>query len=196
MQEGSSMDHADNGWRASGWRKAMWAGVALLLAAPLAAMQFTAEVQWSAIDFATMGVMLAMVGLGLDLAMLKSGSLAYRAAAILAVAASFLLVWVNLAVGFLGDEGNPANLMFAGVLAVALAGSAMARFRPAGMARAMLVTAFAQGLVAAIALAAGWTSPGPHGLYEVTLGTSLFAGLWLASAGLFWKAAQGRSVVA
>ena len=190
------MDHADNGWRASGWRKAMWTGLAVVLATPLAAMQFTTEVQWGPIDFATMAVMLGLVGLGLDLAMRKSGSLAYRAGAVLAVAASFLLVWVNLAVGFLGDESNPANLMFAGVLAVALIGSAMARFRAAGMARAMLVAALAQGLVGAIALTAGWASPGSEGLYEVSMGTGLFAALWLASAGLFRKAARGQTSAA
>ena len=35
----------------------------------------------------------------------------------------FLLVWVNIAVGFLGNENNPANLMFFGLLGLTLVGA-------------------------------------------------------------------------
>lgn len=51
--------------------------------------------------------------------------------------AAFLLVWVNLAVGMIGDDGDPANLLFGGVLVVGIAEAAIGRFRHAGMMRTL-----------------------------------------------------------
>jgi len=76
----------------------------------------------------------------------------------------------------IGDEGNPANLLYVGVLAVALIGTAIARFRPGEMTSAMFATAGAQALVAVIALVAGF---GP------ILALDGFVALWVASALLF-----------
>lgn len=103
---------------------------------------------------------------------------------------------MNGAVGFFGSEDNPANLIFFGVLAIAVLGSALAGFQSAGMARTMFATATAQVLVGVIVLAAGFGSPGYDGLYEAVMGTSVFAALWLISASLFRRAAgEQRSAV-
>jgi hypothetical protein len=169
-------------------RIAGWSGAAVLLALPLVAMRFTSEVDWALGDFVVMGALLGGSGLVLELATRKANSLMYRLGVTTAVATSFLLVWVNLAVGFLGDEGNPANLMFLGVILVAAAGAIVARSRPKAMANAMLVAAGAQVLAGATGFAAGWSAPGAQGLYEVVMGTTLFTALWLGSAALFWKA--------
>src|SRR5215218_3169731 len=96
-----------NGERIWAWlRIAGWVGAAVILLLPLVAMQFSSEVHWSFGDFVVMGALLGGSGLALELATQKSTSLAYRFGATFAVAAAFLLIWVNLAVGFLGDEGN------------------------------------------------------------------------------------------
>lgn len=166
------------------WRILGWGAAGTLLLLPL-----LAGAPWTGSDYVVMAFLLGGAGLTLELATRASGDGFYRAGAGLAVAAAFLLLWVNGAVGFLGDEDNPANLMFLGVLAIALAGAFVAQFRPAGMARAMFATAMAQLLVGVVALAAGLGSPGYAGLYEVVLGTSVFGGLWLISGGLFRKAA-------
>ncbi|MES2444887.1 MAG: hypothetical protein V4574_18850 [Pseudomonadota bacterium] len=166
------------------WRVLGWGGAALLLLLPL-----VLRAPWTLSDFIVAGVMLGTAGLVLELAVRSSASLAYRVGAGLAVAASFLLVWVNGAVGFLGDEGNPANLVFAAVLGIALLGSVIAGFRPAGMARAMFAAAAAQLLIGAIAIPLGWASPGNAGLFEVVIGTTLFTSLWLVAGALFRKAA-------
>src|ERR1044072_7893648 len=109
------------------WRILGWGGAACLLLVPLAA-----HFPWTLSDFIVAAVMLGTAGAALELAVRFSrGSLAYRAGAAFAVAAAFLLVWVNGAVGFLGDEGNPANLVFVAVLAIALFGAVLARFRSA-----------------------------------------------------------------
>jgi len=176
------------------WRIAGWGFAAFLLLLPFLAMQVTDEVKWGAGDFIGFGVALALAGGLIELASRSSGSGFYRAGAGVAVAACFLLIGVNLAVGFLGSEDNDANLMFAGVITVAVGGSIAAHFKPAGMSKAMIAAAVAQALVGIIGLAAGLASPGAHGVYEVVMGTTLFGGTWLLSASLFSQAAkQGAS---
>jgi len=177
--------NAENGrgWRGNPWRIVVWGTAAFLLLLPLVAMQFTGEVSWTPLDFIVMGIMLLAACGIYEFGAGMSGNTAYRAGIGIAVAAGFLLVWINLAVGIIGTEDNPANLMFGGVLAVAAIGASIARFAPRGMAGALVATAIAQALVASIALVAGW------GLEAVAL-SAFFAALWLTSAGLFRKAAR------
>lgn len=166
------------------WRVAAWACAGGALLAPL-----LIGAPWSLSDYVFLGVLLGGAGLAVELAVRASRDLAYRAGAAVAAVAAGLLALVNGAVGVLGSEDNPANLVFFGVIAVAVAGSLLAGFRAAGMARAMLATAAVQVLVGAAALGAGVGLPGYDGLYEVVLGTSLFSALWLVSAGLFRRSA-------
>jgi hypothetical protein len=175
------------------WRKIGLGLAAALLAAPIVAMQLTPEVAWGPGDFMILAGLLAVLGVGIEAAARMRRDRWFLAGAAVALASAILLVAVNLAVGVLGSEGNRANLLFAGVIALAAAGSALARGRAASLARAMRATALAQALVAALALAAGWASPGWHGLYEVALGTILFGGLWLIAAALFARAAEGEA---
>lgn len=172
------------------WRIVGWGGAALLLLVPLVAMQFTDEVAWDLADFVFAGVMLGAAGLAYELAARKTGNAAYRAAAGVAIAAVFFLIWVNAAVGIIGGEDNPANLMYGGVLAVAFAGAFVARLQPDGMARALVATALAQVLVAAIALAVALGATGPIWPLDILGVTGFFAALWLISAWLFRKAAR------
>ncbi|HYD25733.1 MAG TPA: hypothetical protein VEB68_13155 [Croceibacterium sp.] len=177
-------------WRESPWRLVLYAIPTGLLIAPAAAMQLTAEVQWTAFDFVFAAVLLyGTTGL-VDLALRKGGSVAYRFGAALAVLIAFLLVWINGAVGMIGDEDNPANLMFLGVILVAVAGSALARLRARGMARAMLAAAAAQAAIAALVPLNGWGSGDPPGTVGLTLLIGTFALLWGLSAALFAKAAH------
>lgn len=167
------------------WRIAIWGGAAALLLAPLVAMQFSKQVVWGREDFIIFGGMLAAACGTYELGARASGNGAYRAAVGLAVATAFVLVWMNLAVGIIGNEDNPANLMFGGVLAVGLIGALIARFQPRGMALALIATAVAQVLVAVIAMSAGMESP--------LLLCALYGALWLTSAALFRKAAADQS---
>ena len=163
----------------------MWGTAALILLVPLVMMQITDEADWDVADFVIFGAMLAGACGAYELAAKVTGNKAYRAAVGVALAAAFILVWMNLAVGIIGNEDNPANLMYGGVLAVGIIGAIIARFRPHGMARALVATALAQALVAVIALIAGWG-------YTLIL-TGVFVALWLTSARLFRKAARERT---
>ncbi len=167
-----------------GWRLLMWGGAAALLLLPLIAMQFTGEVNWTPFDFAVFGILLALACGACELAVRMSrGNRLYRVGAFLAVATGFLLVWANLAVGFVGSETNPYNLWYAGVLAIGVTGVLIARFRPRGMAAALAATALAQAAVGLVAQFSGMEHPWPA--------TLLFTGLWWVSAMLFHAA--GRS---
>jgi len=161
---------------------------AFILLLPLLAMQLTDEVVWDLADFAVAGVLLFGAGLTYELIARKAGHIAHRAAVGVAVSAALLLVWINLAVGIIGNEGNPANLMYIGVLAVGIIGALIARFQPHGMARALFATALAQMLVAVIALAARLGTSGPVWPRDVLIATGFFATLWLGSALLFRRA--------
>ena len=172
------------------WRIVGWSAAVLILALPLVAMQFTDEVNWDAADFAFAAVLIAGIGIAFELAARRSGSTVYRVAVAVALGAAFLLIWINAAVGIIGAEDNPANLMFGGVLAVGLVGALIVRFRPDGLVHALLATALAQIIVGVIALIYGLGLP--HSQPAEILGLSgLFAGLWLMSARLFRKAARG-----
>jgi len=175
------------GRRGDRWRVAVWGAAALLLLVPLLAMQFADEVKWDAADFIVFGAMLAVACGTFELAARMTGSGTYRAAVGVAVVMAFTLVWMNLAVGLIGSEDNPANLMFGGVLAVGIVGAVLVRFRPAGLARVLSATALAQGLVAAIALMGDSPAAETVGL------NGCFAGLWLLCAWLFRKAAREQT---
>lgn len=167
------------------WRVAMWAAAAALLSIPAIAMQFTSEVDWSGSDFIVMGIMLGTAFGTFDLASRMSGSIPYRAGAGVAVAASFFLVWCNLAVGIIGSESNPANLMFGAILIVALAGSIVARFEASGMSRTMIVTGAMQAGIGIIALTGNMGAAKDSWPTDIIVVTLVFTGMWLVAARLF-----------
>ena len=179
------------GRRGSRWRIAAWTVAALILLLPLFAMQVTDGVDWDVADFATFGAMLVGAGGTYELAAKMTGNNAYRAAVGVALAAAFILVWLSLGVGIIGKDGDPANLMYFGVLAVGIIGAIIARLQSRGMVRALFATALAQALVAAIALIARlglpWSGPA-----EILALNGFFIALFAGSAWLFRRAARGR----
>ncbi len=122
----------------------------------------------------------------------KTRSIAYRAAVGVALAVAFLLAFVNLAVGTIGSEGNPANLLYVGVPAVGIVGAIIGRFEPDGMARALFATALAQALVPLIALMI-WRPPVTFGVLEVLGANAFFVALFVGSALLFRYAARDQA---
>jgi hypothetical protein len=134
--------------------------------------------------------MFAIVGGSFELAVRTSGSIYYRLGAAVALATAFLLVWINLAVGIIGSEDNPLNLLFFGVIAVALGGSVAARFRAAGMALAMTIAAAMQALIGLAVFVLGLSASEPPGAGGVLVLIEVFALPWLLSAWFFRTAAR------
>lgn len=145
---------------------------------------------WDVLDFTVFGAMLLAVGVVYALARRKTDNKTYRLAVGVALAAAFILIWVNGAVGIIGDESNDANVMYLGVLAVGFIGAIIARLRSHGMVRVLYATAFAQAVVAAIALIGGLGSTAANWPQDVLFLTGFFIALWLLSAWLFRNAAR------
>lgn len=169
---------------------------AILLLLPLIAMQFTDEVVWGPEDFLVAGVLLAGTGLLLELMLSRATTTAYRLAAGLGLGSALFLVWVNLAVGVIGDEGNPANAMYLAVIAVGIIGAGAARLQPRGMARTMYGMIAVQALIAVVALVMGLggAATPPMELIGVN---GLFIALYAAAGVLFQQAdGEGRTAQA
>jgi hypothetical protein len=147
-------------------------------------MQFTDEMAWDLADFAIVGAMLVGACGTYELAARVTDNATYRFAVGVALAAAFILVWLSHGVGIIGKDGDPANVMYFGVLAVGITGAIIARLQPDGMARALVATALARALVAAVALIAGLGLPW-SGALELTLLNGFFVVLFSDRLGCF-----------
>lgn len=168
--------------------------VAFILLIPLVAMQFTDEVNWTLADFAIMGCALFGVGLAYEFIARRPEPTMYRIACGVGLAAAFLLFWVNGAVGIIGNEGQPANLLYGAVFAVGIIGSLAARLRPRGMALTLFVAAFTQLLIPVITLLI-WpnVSWGAAGMARTFYFNGFFALLFVVSGFLFRQASAAGS---
>lgn len=145
---------------------------------------------WGAEDFLAAAIMLCGLGGLFWLAMRQSADPRYLVGAAIALGSILLLVWVSLAVGIIGDEGNPANLVFAAVIAVAVIGAIASRLGPAGLSRAMLATAAAQGAAGAVAVFLTARQPDAPGVWTIVCFNLLLAAAFVVSAWLFRAASQ------
>jgi len=135
--------------------------------------------------------MLSAVGALVLLIIRMRHNATHRLALGLALLAAFLILWINLAVGIIGEPENPANLMYFGVIAVGIVGAIIGRFHPDRMTRAMFVTAIAQALVAAITAYVGLGEPVTW-WWSLLFLNGILIMLWAGSACLFRKAARSH----
>jgi len=153
------------------------------------AMRFSGEVDWGAADFAIAAFALYGAGIAYTFLSRRSGDWAYRFAAGLAVICGLLLFWVNAAVGVIGNEDNPANWVYLGILAVGAVGALITRCQPRGMARTLFGMAFALIGLTVIAVAAGFGPADLAGSLGVVAFATFFAAIFAASGLLFREAA-------
>lgn len=184
----------EKGGRSGSWLRIIgWGFAAALILTPAVAMLLGGDVDWSPADFIFAIIMIGGVGLVLELTVWLSSSLAYRAGVAAALGGTFLTIWINLAVGIVGSEDNPVNLIFFGVLLVGFLAVAIAQFSPRGMARAMYATLAAQLLAGAAVLVMAWDGPDWRGAVDIVGITGFFCVFWLLAAGLFHKAARDQA---
>ena len=171
-------------------RLGIWGGIiAALLMIPLIAMQFTPEVNWALTDFLIMGAILVVIASAYELIAKRSSSTMYRSAFAVGLLGAFLLFWVNGAVGIIGSEDQPANMLFASVFVVGLVGAFVARFKPRGMSRTLYAAAIVTMIVPIIALII-WPPPATSwapGIFGVFLMSAFFAMLFVLSGNLFMR---------
>ena len=169
-----------------------WTLVVGLLVTPAITMRVTDEVHWTRSDFVFAGVLLVGAGVIAELAVRASVDWSYRIGAGLAVLASALLLWINAAVGIIGSEDNPENLLYLAVIAAAFVGAVAARFRAGGLSLAMVSAAVVQVTIGGLAVLRGWGA-GSENWPQPVIALSIFFGLlWLSSSTLFHRAARSR----
>jgi hypothetical protein len=141
---------------------------------------------WDALDVMMAATLVMSAAGGFLVVSRFSTGPSYLAATALAGFGALALVWTSLAVGLIGEPDNPANLVFAGVLALGAVGALLARFRPMGLALTLAAMGAAQAAVTLLALSLGLGGEDNGG----TAYAALFAGLWLCAAWLYREAAR------
>lgn len=164
------------------WRITIWTAALAALLAPWILMQVGSAVEWTAFDFVVFGTLLLALCVGLELAMRLSMRWSYRIAVTMTVAGGFLMVWANLAVGIIGNEENPQNLLFYAVLILGLAGALRSRFDARGLMWTLRGMAATQLLVFVIAAAFDWAL--------LPVFTIVYFAWWLVAGELFKKASR------
>lgn len=104
----------------------------------------------------------------------------YKSAIVLSIFGVFLLIWMSLGIGIIGEDGNPKNIVYAGVVLIGIIGTILSRKKPMGMALTLFTMALAQSVIAIIAilLKAGmpWSPPaellGLNGIFIVLFTTA------------------------
>lgn len=163
----------------NGWRLAGWGSLAALLTLPAVAMRMGAQgVVWTASDFVFAAVLLGFLGGVVELSVRLARGRAERAGYLIAGVTAFLTVWINGAVGIIGDDDNVNQYFFYMVL-IGIVLSVLTWFRPAAMRWITGAIALGQPVMG---LVATQTMPG-HGVEWGLL--AVFALLWGGAAWYF-----------
>ncbi|GAB4339876.1 MAG: hypothetical protein Kow0037_25380 [Calditrichia bacterium] len=160
---------------------------ALILLIPLIATHYSTAFDWKPEDFLVAGV---LIGGSLTVYRWLAGRLRNRmlkVAWMLFIFTTLLLIWVNLAVGIVGNEGEPANLLFYLLPLLGSIFAARVRFRPAEMARILRLMGIIQVMLGGMfyILSPQITSHGSPG--HILLLSLFFATGWFGSAFFFHR---------
>ena len=166
-------------------RLLMWGGLLALWLLPIVARQFTDEVQWTTGDHVFWLMLLAIPGLVLEVVSRLTRDWFYRFGVAIALGTAFVITWANLAVGIVGNEENPTNLVFFMVVLIPMIGAPLVGFQAARMRWVLMLTAAAQAVTALTDFQAE-----PFVLVFCGVTTAL----WLISAWLFGRAARAEAV--
>ena len=177
-----------------GQRRSLWKGpaavAAIFLSLLVAASWRIDDWHWPPQAFVVVGGLVFTLGVVYQWVTRRWDTCEYRAAVGIAFVAGFILLWGNFVQ--MADV-NPLAAMYFAVPVVGLVGTAVARLRPRGMARALGVTALAQISVLAVLVVllmlrkpevTTWTPPEWRGFFGNAMNGLMFA----ASALLFRKA--------
>lgn len=167
-----------------------WSLAALVLLVPAVAMYFTPDVRWGPEDFLFAALLVGASGLLFELVLRRSTSDAYRTGALLAIATTFLLVWSNAAVGFVGSGANTANILYLSIAVIPLLATFLPRLQARTLSHLLLLTATAQVGVTGFAFVTEVVSASNQG--PILTINAVFVLLWCASALLFRLSGTAR----
>lgn len=166
-------------------RLIMWA----ILVAAVLMIPLLGKFPWSGGDYIFAAVALFGSATIYELVSRKGGNTAYRVAVGIAVVTSLLLVWINGAVGIIGDgDLDIVNAMYFGVLAIGLLGAFITLLEARKMSYVLYSMATLQFLVPIVALIIynpQITSWGEPGILGVFLLNTFFVIMYVGSGILF-----------
>ncbi len=141
---------------------------------------------WSPGDFIFAFVLIFGTGMAYQILLKKvPGNWVYKAAAGIALLTGFALIWINAAVGIVGE--GPINMLYVVAVLIGISLSLSGRLEPTGMSRALFSTAFVVALIPFIALIIGMPDFSP-GTLRVFFLNSVFVLLFISSGILFRRA--------
>jgi hypothetical protein len=154
-----------------------------LLIIPMLGNRFVDGWNWTLFDFVWAGTLIFLTGLTYIFISKKANSSLYKKALALSIGAGFILIWINAAVGIIGED-NGSNLLYFGALLIGFISAALMKFESKGMSRALFITALLVFLIPFIALLIGIKDFSPSLLKVFALNT-FFALVFLGSGLLF-----------
>lgn len=168
---------------------------ALLAATVLLLIPYTASFYvdgwlWTGSDYVFAWVLFSFVSLAVAFAVQSAKGIVYKLAVGLAAATAFLVVWINAAVGLIGDRD--INMVYPFVVLGGIIAAALVQSQPRGMSRTLVGLAVAQMAVPVLALTIDSSNFSP-GILRVFLLNGFFALMWGGSALLFQHAARKHS---
>lgn len=159
---------------------------ALLLLIPVFGNHYIEGWNWSPFDFVFMGALIFGVGFLFELARVKAkGNNAYKLASTLALLGLFFLIWVNGAVGIIGD--SDINLLYAFVILTLFIGTIIAQLKPLLMSRVLFLAAFVQFIIPIIAFIVKTPDLSP-GVLQVFVLNGFWVMMFVGSGILFRQA--------
>jgi hypothetical protein len=154
-------------------------GALAVLMVPLVASRMVEGWNWSAGSFVFVYVLFFATGMLYALIARKMGVWSYKVGLAVALVAGFALAWSNMV--HVADSGNPANLVYYGVLVVGAVGALLARLEARGLARTLFTMAATLALIA-VMLPSGAS---PDLARNMAIGHGVFVALLTASGLLF-----------
>lgn len=117
----------------------------------------------------------------------------FRSAIVLTVLTTLFMLLVAGGVGILGRDGDPANAMYLGIVALLLSGGVISRLNPTGMAVTLAATLPLFLIIVMAAFAMGMQYAPHNSVFEILMVNVFFAGLYLLSGTLFFLSSLNRA---
>ena len=150
-----------------------------VLMVPLLASQFVEGWNWPVGAFVRVYVLFFGTGMVFAMVARRMGTWSYKAGVGVALLAGFALGWSNMV--HVADSGNPANLVYYGVLGVGAVGACLSRLKARGLALTLFAMAATLALIA-VTLPSG--AP-PYLARNMAIGHGVCTALFTASGLLF-----------
>lgn len=138
-------------------------------------------------------LLLASILIGIVIAVISTwkNRTGIRPALGLSLFTSFLIVWMNAAVGIIGSEDNRINIIYYGLVSFSIIWVMIENYTLLGFARSMFASMIVTVLLGvSVMIAAGMNGVSLIGLIQIAVLNGIFAVLYGISALLFRKSAQ------